>query len=157
MAKRDSNSSPTRRILNKKARHNYHILEKVEAGISLKGSEVKSLRAGLASLEEAYARIDGQGVVLLNFQINPYSHASATLNHNPKRPKRLLLHRREIKRLTTKVTLRGQTLVPLVVFFNAKGLAKVELALAKGKSAADKRQSLKSRDARREIERQMRM
>lgn len=148
-------SDPVKRLVNRRARAEYEILDKVEAGIALKGSEVKSLRAGLASIEEAYARLDGDGVVLLNFQIQPYSHASK-LNHNPKRPKRLLLHRQEIKRMTTKTTIRGQTLVPLAIYFNEKGLAKVELALARGKTGADRRQDLKERDAKRDIQRAMR-
>lgn len=145
-----------RRLLNKKVKLSYHILEKVEAGIALKGSEVKSLRDGNASLDEAYARIDPQGVVLLNFQISPYSHAAVEMNHNPKRPKRLLLTKREIKKLSAKVLIRGQTLVPLALYFNAKGLAKVELALAKGKSKADRREDHKADTARRDIERAMR-
>jgi len=146
----------TKRLLNKKAKLNYHILDRVEAGIVLKGSEVKSLRMGNASLDEAYARLDNEGAVLLNFQISPYSHSSAVLNHNPKRPKRLLLQKREIKKLASKILIRGQTLVPLCVYFNERGLAKVELALAKGKTKADRRQDHKTDDARRDIERAMR-
>lgn len=110
----------------------------------------------MAKLEESYARIDPQGVVLLNFQIEPYPFATGTYNHAPKRPKRLLMRKREIRKLTNKVTLKGQTLIPLSVYFNEKGLAKVELALAKGKSRADKRQDLKARDAKREMDRAMR-
>lgn len=151
-----SKSDQTRRLVNRKASLEYHILEKVEAGIALKGTEVKSLRAGMAKLEEAYARVDPQGVVLLNFQIEPYPFATSTYNHAPKRPKRLLLQKREIRKLTSKITVKGQTLIPLSVYFNEKGLAKVELALARGKSRADKRQDLKAKDAKREIERAMR-
>src|SRR5262245_17564802 len=125
------------RLLNKKARFNFEILERIEAGIALTGTEVKSLRAGDASISEAFARIQDGQVALFNFQIQPYK-MSSYFNHDPKRPKQLLLHRREIKKLTSKVQIRGQTLVPLSVYFKA-GKAKVELALARGKSHRDKR------------------
>lgn len=138
------------RISNKKARFDYHILEKVEAGIVLKGTEVKSLRNGDASLAEAYARIDGGRVTLHNFQIQPYKQGNR-FNHDPKRVKELLLHRREIRKLATKVQIRGQTLIPLVVYFSSSGKAKVELALARGKSHADRRQDARAREDRREM------
>ena len=133
-------SGQTPRILNKKARFDFEILERVEAGLALKGTEVKSLRSGDASLAEAYARVDAGHATLHNFQIQPYKQAGQ-FNHDPKRVKRLLLHRREIKKLATKVQIRGLTLIPLAVYFNDKGLAKVELALAKGKTHGDKRQA----------------
>jgi SsrA-binding protein len=133
-------NSNTTRIVHKKARFEYDILEKVEAGIVLKGTEVKALRAGDASLNEAYARVDSGQATLHNFQIQPYKQANQ-FNHDPKRVKRLLLHRREIKKLASKVQIRGLTLIPLVVYFNSDGRAKVELALAKGKTHGDKRQT----------------
>lgn len=141
-----------KRILNKKARQAYHILETFEAGIALKGPEVKSLRAGSASLDEAFARVDAHGVTLVNCQIDHYKQAT-TVELHPKRPRRLLLNRREIKKLAGKAEIRGQTLIPLAIYFNEKGLAKVELALAKGKSHGDKREALKAADAKREMDR----
>jgi len=157
MAKdRSEKSGPqAARLLNKKARFNFEILERVEAGIALKGTEVKSLRAGEASISEAFARIDGTRVVLLNFQIQPYKQGSC-FNHDPKRPKALLLHRREIKKLAAKVLIKGQTLVPLSVYFNKAGRAKVELALARGKTHRDKRQDERERQDRREMSRAQR-
>ncbi len=118
---------------------NFEVLERVEAGIALKGTEVKALRAGDASIAEAHARIDAGQVMLINFQIQPYKQGNQ-FNHDPKRPKRLLLHKREIKKLLARVTIKGQTLIPLSVYFNNRGLAKVELALARGKVTRDKRQ-----------------
>ncbi len=137
---------------NRRATHDFIILERVEAGIALKGSEVKSLRAGEASLSESYARIDGDQVTLHNFQIQPYKQAHF-FGHEPKRVKQLLLHRREIKRLATKVKIRGQTLIPLRVYFTDKGRAKVELALAQGKKLHDKRQSERKKEDMKEIAR----
>jgi SsrA-binding protein len=144
-----------RRILNKRARYEYHIVETVEAGIALKGSEVKSLRDGRASIEEAYARIANGQVVLIGCNIQTYPPAT-TRNHDPLRDRRLLLHQREIKKLLGKVTQAGFTLVPLSIFFNERGLAKVELALVRGKTYADKREDIKKRDHQRDIDRAMR-
>ncbi|HWL93808.1 MAG TPA: SsrA-binding protein SmpB [Phycisphaerae bacterium] len=140
------------RIQNKKATVNYEILERVEAGIALKGSEVKSLREGKATLTDAYARIEGGQVALVNFQVEPYGKASH-FNHNPKRIKRLLLHKREIKKLVSRVTIKGQTLIPLRVYFNEKGLVKVELALARGRQVHDKRQVERKRQDLRDMAR----
>ncbi|MBK8267478.1 MAG: SsrA-binding protein SmpB [Planctomycetes bacterium] len=153
MAKGKSKGPPEGpRILNKKATANFEILERVEAGIALKGTEVKSLRNGHASLSEAYARIERGEVVLINFQIEPYKEASF-FNHNPKRIKRLLLHKQEIKKLQSRVTIKGQTLIPLRVYFNNKGLAKVELALARGRQTHDKRQVERKRQDIRDMAR----
>jgi SsrA-binding protein len=146
---------PERRILNKRARFEYHILETHEAGIALKGSEVKSLRDGRASIEEAYARIVNGQVVLVGCNIQTYPPAT-TRNHEPLRDRRLLLHQREIKKLLAKVTQAGFTLVPLSIFFNDRGLAKVELALARGKTYADKREDIKKKEHQRDIDRAMR-
>lgn len=143
------------RLQNKKARFEYEILERVEAGIVLKGTEVKALRAGEASLNEAYARVDRGRATLHGFQIQPYKHGTH-FNHDPKRVKDLLLHKREIKKLTTKVQIKGQTLIPLTVFFNDRGRVKVELALARGKKTHDKRQDQRRREDQREIARAQR-
>ncbi len=143
------------RIVNKKARFDYYILEKIEAGIALVGTEVKAIRFGDASLTESYARIVGGRATLHNFQIQPYKQAGP-FNHDPKRVKSLLLHRREIAKLASKIQIKGQTLVPLRVYFNARGRAKVELALARGKAHHDKRQDLRARDDRREMARAIR-
>src|SRR5436190_3834820 len=148
---RKSRDTGSPRLDNKKARHNFEILEKVEAGIALKGTEVKSLRAGDASLGEAYARIDAGQVNLINFQIQPYKMGSH-FNHDPKRPKQLLLHKREIKKLVAKVQVKGQTLIPLAVYFK-NGRAKVELGLARGKTHRDKRQDERAKEDRKEIAR----
>lgn len=155
MAQDASKAPQGRRIVNKKARFDFEILEKVEAGIVLKGTEVKSLRLGDASLSEAYARIDGSEPVLVNFQIQPYKQGNR-FNHDPKRHKRLLLHKREIRKLLAKVQIKGQTLVPLAVYFNQRGIAKVELALARGRTHQDKRQNERKRQDEREMRRAQR-
>lgn len=152
MPKDTSKRPKSARLANKKARFNYEILERIEAGIALKGTEVKSLRLGNASVGEAFARVDRGQVTLHNFQIQPYAQGNR-FNHDPKRPKQLLLHRREIKRLASKVQIKGQTLVPLVVYFNDRGLAKVQLGLARGKTHGDKRQDERKREDEREMAR----
>jgi SsrA-binding protein len=135
---------------NKKAKFNYEILERIEAGISLLGSEVKSVREGGISLKESHAEIKGGEVFLINCNISPYEAASR-FNHEPKRDRKLLLHRREIKRLTGKIREKGLTLVPTKVFFNDKGKVKVEVSLAKGKRAYKKREVIRERDRDREL------
>ena len=126
-----------------------------EAGLALQGTEVKALRAGEASIKESYAEVrDGQ-VWLVNANIPEYSHGNR-LNHEPRRPRKLLLHEREIEKLFGAVERKGMTLVPLSIYFNSTGRAKVELALAKGKQAHDKRQSIKERDWKRDQQRIMR-
>jgi len=155
MAKAKDPNEHRRRFQNKKARYNYEVIEKLETGITLTGTEVKSLREGRASLEEAFARIVGGEIFLYGFRIDPYSHGNA-MNHDPVRARKLLLHRREINKLAPKVVLRGQTLVPLSLYFNDRGLAKVSLALVKGKTHRDKRQDVKKRDHEREMARAMR-
>lgn len=147
-------SPATAAIRNKKARHNYEILEKAEAGISLKGSEVKSLRAGRASLDESFATIRDGEIFLRGCNISPYEHASYD-GHEPTRERKLLLHRREIRKWEQKVRQRGLTLVPLSIYFNDRGFAKISLALVKGKAVHDKRASLKEREQNREIDRAM--
>lgn len=139
-------------INNRKARHEYNIIETMEAGIALQSSEVKSLRQGMANLRDSYARVDKGEVILYNMHISPYDKASH-FNHEPKRPRKLLLHKREINRLMGAVREKGFTLVPLKVYFNRRGLAKVELALARGKQKYDKREAIARRDAQREMAR----
>jgi SsrA-binding protein len=138
---------------NRRATHDYEILDRIECGVVLVGTEVKSLREGHASLEDAYARIDDGEVWLVGAEIPEYTFGNR-LNHKPKRPRKLLLHRREIDRFAGKASQKGLTLVPLRMYFKG-GVAKVELAVAKGKQAHDKRESLKKADAKREIDRAM--
>jgi SsrA-binding protein len=137
---------------NRKAFSSYEILEKFEAGIALQGTEVKSLRAGAVSLKEAYATIKGGEVYLVDCHIQPYDHGGYA-NHDPLRPRKLLLHRKEIRRLIGKVRERGLTLVPLSIYFNSRGLVKVQLGLCRGRKAHDKRAVIRERDMKREAER----
>jgi SsrA-binding protein len=130
--------------LNRRARHDYFIEDTIEAGIELTGTEVKVLRKGLGSIAEAYAAQRDNEIVLVNAHIPEYP--AARFNHEPRRPRRLLLHRREINRLLGGIKRDGITVVPLSVYFNERGRAKVELGIAKGKRKADKRQSEKARD-----------
>lgn len=140
---------------NRRARHDFHILDTLEAGLTLVGSEVKSLRQGLASIQEAFAReVDGE-IFLVNAFIPEYAGANR-FNHEPKRPRKLLLHKRQVNKLMGQVKRDGVTLVPLSVYFNDKGRAKLELGLAKGKNKADKRESDKQRDWNRDKARIMR-
>ena len=140
---------------NRRARFDYHIDETFEAGIALTGTEVKSLRFGEGSIAESYAEIKGAECWLINSNVPEFSHGNR-YNHEPKRPRKLLLHEREISRLQGAVERKGMTLVPLSVYFNSRGRAKVELALAKGKQAHDKRASMKERDWKRDQARIMR-
>lgn len=139
-------------ILNRKARHDYEILETFEAGIVLLGSEVKSIKMGNANLKDSYADVENGEVWLYNFHISPYKFASEKFNHAPLRPKKLLLHKREIAKLIGKIKEKGFTLIPIKVY-TKNGLIKVELALAKGKKLYDKRRALKERELNLEKER----
>lgn len=139
---------------NRRARHDYHILESYEAGIVLTGTEVKSMRAGRLNLKDSFARVEGGEVFLYNMHISPYSHGNRW-NHDPTRTRKLLLHKAEIRRLIGRVQQQGLTLVPLRVYFNERGRAKVELALAQGKKRWDKRRDIAKREAQREVERAM--
>lgn len=134
---------------NRKARHNYVIEDTLEAGLALRGTEVKSLREGKASLGDAFAQTTDGEMYLLNAHIAPYGPANR-FNHEPLRPRKLLLHRREIARLTGLVQRQGYTLVPLKLYFNGRGRAKVELGIARGRKLHDKRDRAKERDWRRE-------
>jgi SsrA-binding protein len=136
---------------NRRAFHEYEILDRIECGIALVGTEVKSLREGHATLEEAYAKIEGGEVWLVGCEIPEYAMGNR-LNHKPKRTRKLLLHRQEIEKVAGKASQRGFTLVPLRLYFKT-GRAKVEIAVAKGKQTHDKRESLKKSDAAREIQR----
>jgi SsrA-binding protein len=140
---------------NRRARFEYHIEDRFEAGIMLTGTEVKSLRFCEGSIAESYAEIRGGEAWLVNSNVPEFSHGNR-YNHEPKRPRKLLLHEREIDRLQGAVERKGMTLVPLSVYFNSRGRAKVELALARGKNAADKRQTIKERDWKRDQARIMR-
>ncbi len=142
-----------KKLENRKAFHDYEILEKLEAGIVLQGAEVKSLREGNASLKEAFARPENGEIFLHNMYIAPYQPA---LEKPPvRRRRKLLLHASQIRRWSKQVAEKGLTIVPLSVYFNEKGLAKVELALARGKTLADKREALKKRQIQREIEQRL--
>ena len=136
---------------NRRARHDYQIEETIEAGLVLTGPEVKSLRAGRASLQDAYARVDGNAVWVENVHIPPYEMAD-TRRYDPKRPRKLLLHRDQIGRLTGKTAERGLTLIPLKIYFT-RGMAKMELGLGRGKRKYEKRQAIAERESRREMER----
>jgi SsrA-binding protein len=141
---------------NKKAYHDYHIEEKFEAGIVLTGTEVKALREGKANLKDSYARVKDGEVFLVNAHISPYSCGNI-YNHDPKRTRKLLMHGREIDRLIGKVKERGFTLVPLSLYFNKRNMAKMEIALAKGKTLYDKRESIRKKDEKRLTEREGRL
>ena len=139
---------------NRKARHDYEILETLEAGIELRGSEVKSLRLGRAQLRDAYARVRDGEVYLYGAHIAPYQAASP-FGHEPDRPRRLLLHRREIDRLAGRVAEKGLTLVPLRLYFNERGLVKVELALARGRKLYDRREAKAREELQRRIQQEL--
>jgi SsrA-binding protein len=139
---------------NKKAYHEYFIEETYEAGIELTGTEIKSVRAGGVSLSEAYAKVEGNQVIVYGMNIAPYDKGNR-YNKEPLRPKRLLLHRQEIRKLIGYTTQKGLTLIPTKVYINEKGLAKLELGVARGKKLYDKRADIASRDAKRDIDRRI--
>jgi len=141
-------------VTNRKAYHDYFIEEKFEAGIMLQGTEVKSIREGRVNLQDSYASVKGAEVFLHHCHITPYSHGNI-MNHEPLRTRKLLLHRKEINKLLGKTQQQGLTLIPLRIYFSKRGLAKVELGLAKGKKQHDRRESIKTREAGREVERAM--
>ncbi|MEO0108704.1 MAG: SsrA-binding protein SmpB [candidate division WOR-3 bacterium] len=141
-------------VVNRKAYHDYHVEETYEAGMELKGTEVKSLRNHSVDLSDGYARVEGGEVFLYDVHIAPYTYGNVH-NHDPKRRRRLLLSRDEIKRLFGKTQLRGLTLVPLKIYFNERGYAKVELGLCRGKKEADRREVLRRRALEREDRREM--
>ncbi|HUG45533.1 MAG TPA: SsrA-binding protein SmpB [Sphingomicrobium sp.] len=140
---------------NRRARYDYFIEDRFEAGIVLAGTEVKALRQGEGSIAESYAALEGEEVWLINSHIPEYSHGNR-MNHEPRRKRKLLLSKREIAKLHGAVNRQGLTLVPLSIYFNSRGKAKVELALARGKKAHDKRETIKERDWKREQQRLLR-
>lgn len=142
------------RAVNKKAYRNYELVDKFEAGLALLGTEVKSLRAGQADLDGSYARIDNDQCWLVGAKIAQYAQAGIA-NHDPTRKRKLLLHKSEIRKIKTKLELRGFTLVPLRVYFNDRGFAKIELALATGKRQYDKRKTITERQQKKDISRDM--
>jgi len=141
-------------VTNRRAHHDYHIEEKLEAGLVLKGTEVKSLREGRVSLQDSYATVEQGEVTLHHCHVSPYSHGNI-MNHDPLRPRKLLLHRKQISRLLGQTQQKGLTLIPLRIYFTPRGHAKVELALARGKKQYDRREAIKEREAGREVERAM--
>ena len=139
---------------NRRARHEYEILETIEAGLVLRGTEVKSLRDAQVTFKDAYATVRNNEVWLIGCHINPYSHGTDA-NHDPERDRKLLMHRREISRLTGKIAERGLTLVPLRLYFKS-GRVKIELGLARGRKLHDKRSAIKEREVRREMDKAVR-
>ena len=140
--------------VNKKAYFNFELVEKYEAGIELKGSEVKSLRSSNADLSGSYARIQGDECWLIGANIAPYEKATHE-QHDPLRKRKLLMHKQELRKIRTKLDQRGFTFVPLRVYFNSRGLAKVEVALARGKRQFDKRSTISDRQQKRDVDREM--
>ncbi len=139
-------------VRNRKARHEYHVLETFEAGLVLQGTEVKSLRQGRANLQDSYARFDRGELWLLNLHISPYEQGNR-FNHDPLRPRKLLLNQRELRKLVGSVEQQGLTLVPLDIYFK-RGIAKTTIALVRGKQLHDKREDLKKREHQRDVERE---
>ncbi|RKY24839.1 MAG: SsrA-binding protein [Planctomycetota bacterium] len=140
--------------VNKKAYRNFELIEKFEAGLALLGTEVKSLRNGQADLSGSYARIENEQCWLVGASIAEYEQAG-TANHTPGRKRKLLLHKVEIRKITTKLEQRGFTLVPLRIYFNSRGIAKIELSLARGKRQYDKRKTIAERQQKRDVDREM--
>lgn len=142
-------------IKNKRALHDYEVVQKYEAGISLKGTEIKSIRAGRINFKDSYARVKDGECWLMNFHISPWEKATF-FNHDATRPRRLLLNKHEIRRMRTRVEEQGMTLVPLDIYINEKGRCKLTIAVAKGKKTYDKRETLQRKDMEREKERALR-
>ncbi len=149
--------APSRKLIaeNRRARYDYFLDDAVEAGLVLTGTEVKSLRQGRANIAESYAAVEGREIMLINADIPPYGQANR-FNHEPRRPRKLLLSRRQIDRMIASVQREGRTLIPTKLYFNDKGLAKLEVALAKGKKVHDKRETEAARDWQRDKARLMR-
>jgi len=146
------NDSP--RISNRRALHEYFISAKLECGIALVGSEVKSLRDGKAQLQDAYAHVESGQLYLHGAHIDPYEKAALAYNHDPRRPRKLLAHRREIKKLEGETSVKGTTLIPLAIYFK-NGRAKVEIGVARGKHQHDKRDAIRKKEMDRELRRAM--
>ena len=158
MSGKSKNEPDERKVVaqNRKARHNYFIGEVMEAGVILTGTEVKSLRLGQASIGESYAGEKDGAIWLVNAHINEYNKAHAKLQHEPRRPRKLLLHKSQLAKILGAIQRKGVTVVPLEIYFNRRGLAKVLLGIAEGKKQHDKRASIKERDWKRDQARIMR-
>ncbi len=141
---------------NKKAFHEYHILETFEAGIALTGTEVKSIRRGKVNLKDSYAKIENGEIILYKVHISPYEEGNR-FNHDPLRSRKLLMHKYEINRLIGKIQEKGLALIPISLYFNEKGKVKLSLAVGKGKNLYDKRQDMAAKDAKRDMERSLRV
>ena len=152
MAKPKANTSP--RIENRRAFHDYFITHKIECGMALVGSEVKALRDGMAQLHESFARVERGELFLYNAHIDPYKKAAVIYNHEPTRPRKLLVHKREIRKLEVETARKGVTLVPLAIYFK-DGRAKLELGVAEGKQQHDKRDTIRKKEQDREMRRIM--
>lgn len=150
--KQQINDSP--RIMNRRALHEYHIIAKIECGMALKGSEVKSLRMGRAQLQEAFARVENGELILHGCHIDPYEKAAAEVNHDALRARKLLVHRREIKKLEDETRQRGTTLIPLAIYFK-DGRAKLELGVGQGRQHHDKREAIRKKEMDRDVRRAM--
>ena len=142
-------------ILNRKANYNYFIEEEIECGIELFGSEVKSIREGSCNIKDSYARIKNNEVFVINMFIKNYSHSAKIFTPNETRQRRLLLHKKEIKKINEKTSKEGYTLIPLKIYFNEKGKAKLLLGICKGKKNYDKRETIKERDLKRKLEKDL--
>jgi SsrA-binding protein len=156
-ASNKADEKPAKKLIaeNRRARFDYFLEQFFEAGLALTGSEVKSLRNGRANIAESYAAVEGDEIVLVNADIPPYAQAGPHFNHEPRRHRKLLLKRREIDKLIGAVQREGRTIIPLKLFWNDRGLAKLEVALAKGKQAHDKREATAERDWQRDKARLM--
>ena len=153
--KKQQSAGGAARISNRKARHEYHILEVLECGMQLLGTEVKSLRAGQARIDEAHARVRNGEVFLVGATISPYAQAAEGMQHEPTRLRKLLLHRRQVAQIESHVKQKGKTVVPLAIYFK-RGWAKCELGIVEGRRDYDKRETIRKRDQRRDIERELR-
>jgi SsrA-binding protein len=159
MGKKNTDINKTKEFknitVNRKAYHDYEILDKFDAGMELMGSEVKSIREGRVNLKDSYVEIRSLEAFLLNAHISQYNNASYN-NHEPERVRKLLLHKRELLKLDNRVKTRGVSIIPLRMYLTTKGLIKIEIALAKGKRVYDKKQAIKEKDIRREVDRELR-
>ena len=151
---KDGKKNVEPRIANRRATHDFFITAKIECGIALVGSEVKSLRAGHAQLQDAFAKVEGRRLILHGAHIDPYEKAALAYNHDPRRPRKLLVHRREIKKLEGETSVKGTTLIPLAIYFKG-GRAKVEIGVGHGKQQHDKRDAIRKKEMDREIRRAM--
>ena len=152
-----ASNEPKRKVIaeNRRARYDYFLEDSVEAGIALLGTEIKALRDGRANIAESYAAVEGREIVLINADIPPFKQANR-FNHEPRRPRKLLLHRRQIDKMIGAVQRDGQTIIPVRLYLNERGMAKLELALAKGKKVHDKREATAERDWQRDKARLLR-